>query len=96
MRAHMGGVRSNIAAPASGILERRAIRKATWRLIPFLILLYFVAFLDRINVGFAALTMNRDVGLTSQMFGLGAGVFFLGYFVFEVPSTVILHKVGAT
>jgi ACS family tartrate transporter-like MFS transporter len=58
-------------------------------------LLYLVAFLDRINIGFAALTMNKDVGLTSQMFGLGAGIFFAGYFVFEVPSTVILHKVGA-
>jgi len=86
---------SDIAAPASGLLEQRAIRKATWRIIPFLILLYFVAFLDRINVGFAALTMNKDVGLTSEMFGLGAGIFFLGYFLFEVPSTVILHKVGA-
>ena len=58
-------------------------------------LLYFVAFLDRINVGFAALTMNRDVGLTPQMFGLGSGIFFIGYFLFEVPSTVILHRVGA-
>jgi ACS family tartrate transporter-like MFS transporter len=71
------------------------IRKITWRIVPFLILLYFVAFLDRINIGFAALTMNRDVGLTSQMFGLGAGIFFFGYFIFEVPSTVILHRVGA-
>jgi ACS family tartrate transporter-like MFS transporter len=86
---------SDIAAPALSLLEQRAIRKITWRLIPFLMLLYFVAFLDRINVGFAALTMNKDVGLTSEMFGLGAGIFFLGYFVFEVPSTVILHKVGA-
>ncbi|HEX9199185.1 MAG TPA: MFS transporter [Acidobacteriaceae bacterium] len=86
---------SEIAAPASGVLEARAIRKITWRLIPFLMLLYFVAFLDRINVGFAALTMNRDIGLTSQMFGLGSGIFFVGYFLFEVPSTVILHKVGA-
>ena len=50
---------------------------------------------ERINVGFAALTMNKDIGLTSQMFGFGAGIFFLGYFVFEVPSTMILHKVGA-
>ena len=83
------------ATTASNFLEERAIRKITWRLIPFLMLLYFVAFLDRINVGFAALTMNRDIGLTSQMFGLGSGIFFLGYFVFEVPSTVILHKVGA-
>jgi ACS family tartrate transporter-like MFS transporter len=86
---------SDIATHASNLLEQRAIRKITWRLIPFLMLLYFIAFLDRINVGFAALTMNKDVGLTSQMFGLGAGIFFLGYFVFEVPSTVILHKVGA-
>jgi ACS family tartrate transporter-like MFS transporter len=86
---------SDIATPAAGLLEERAIRKITWRLIPFLMLLYFVAFLDRINVGFAALTMNKDVGLTSQMFGLGSGIFFLGYFVFEVPSTIILHKVGA-
>jgi ACS family tartrate transporter-like MFS transporter len=86
---------SDIATPALNLLEERAIRKITWRLIPFLVLLYFVAFLDRINVGFAALTMNKDVGLTSQMFGLGAGIFFLGYFVFEVPSTIILHHVGA-
>jgi ACS family tartrate transporter-like MFS transporter len=86
---------SDIATPASSLLEERAIRKITRRLIPFLMLLYFVAFLDRINVGFAALTMNKDIGLTSQMFGLGSGIFFLGYFVFEVPSTIILHKVGA-
>lgn len=86
---------SDTATPASSLLEQRAIRKITWRLIPFLMLLYFVAFLDRINAGFAALTMNKDVGLTSQMFGFGAGIFFLGYFIFEVPSTVILHKVGA-
>jgi ACS family tartrate transporter-like MFS transporter len=83
------------ATRASGSLEARAIRKITWRLIPFLMLLYFVAFLDRINVGFAALTMNKEIGLTAQMFGLGSGIFFLGYFAFEVPSTVILHKVGA-
>ncbi len=86
---------SDTATPAPSLLEQQAVRKITWRLIPFLMLLYFVAFLDRINVGFAALTMNKDVGLTSQMFGLGAGIFFLGYFAFEVPSTVILHKVGA-
>ena len=86
---------SDTATPAFSLLEQRVIRKITWRLIPFLMLLYFVAFLDRINIGFAALTMNKDVGLTPQMFGLGAGIFFLGYFVFEVPSTVILHKVGA-
>lgn len=81
--------------PAPLFSEQRLIRKITWRLVPFLMLLYLVAFLDRINVGFAALTMNRDLGLTSRMFGLGAGIFFVGYFVFEVPSTIILHKVGA-
>jgi ACS family tartrate transporter-like MFS transporter len=86
---------SDIATPASSLLEERVIRKIAWRLIPFLMLLYLIAFLDRINVGFAALTMNKDLGLTSQMFGLGSGIFFLGYFAFEVPSTVILHKVGA-
>ncbi len=86
---------SDIRKPVESPLEKQTIRKITWRLIPFLMLLYFVAFLDRINVGFAALTMNKDVGLTPQMFGLGSGIFFLGYFVFEVPSTIILHKVGA-
>ena len=86
---------NNIAAHVHFHLEENAIRKITWRLIPFLILLYFVAFLDRINIGFAALTMNKDIGLTPQMFGLGSGIFFLGYFAFEVPSTIILHKVGA-
>lgn len=82
-------------SPDGILLERRAIRKITWRLIPFLMLLYFVAFLDRINVGFAALAMNRDIGLTPAVFGFGSGVFFLGYVAFEVPSTIILHKVGA-
>jgi ACS family tartrate transporter-like MFS transporter len=79
----------------SAKLEKQVIRRITWRIVPFLALLYLVAFLDRINVGFAALTMNRDIGLTSQMFGFGAGVFFFGYFLFEVPSTIILHHVGA-
>ena len=79
----------------STTLEKQVIRRITWRIVPFLTLLYLVAFLDRINVGFAALTMNRDLGLTSQMFGFGAGVFFFGYFLFEVPSTIILHHVGA-
>ena len=78
----------------SGEFEARVIRTVTWRLLPFLVLLYFVAFLDRINVGFAALTMNKDLAFTSQVFGFGAGIFFLGYFAFEVPSTIILHQRG--
>ena len=62
--------------------------KAAWRLIPFLGLLYVVNFLDRVNVGFAALTMNKDIGLGEEAYGWGAGIFFIGYFIFEVPSNV--------
>ncbi|MEJ0044622.1 MAG: hypothetical protein WDM81_21440 [Rhizomicrobium sp.] len=69
--------------------------KATWRLMPFMGLLYVVAYLDRVNVGTAALTMNKDIGLTPEIYGFGAGIFFIGYFLFEVPSNVILEKVGA-
>src|ERR1700747_2437901 len=76
-------------------IEKRVIGKVMRRLIPFLILCYFVAFLDRVNVGFAALTMNKELGLTAEMFGFGVGVFFFGYFIFEVPSNLILEKVGA-
>ena len=76
-------------------LEARTVRKVTRRLIPFLIICYFVAYLDRVNVGFAALTMNKDLGLTSSMYGFGAGVFFLAYFLFEVPSNLLLNRFGA-
>ena len=69
--------------------------RIAWRLIPFMGLLYVTNFLDRVNVGFAALTMNRDLGLGAEAFGVGAGIFFLGYFFFEVPSNVILERVGA-
>jgi MFS transporter, ACS family, tartrate transporter len=70
-------------------------RTITRRLIPFLVLLYFVAYLDRINIGFAALTMNRDLHIDARLFGFAAGVFFLGYFLFEVPSNIMLLRVGA-
>jgi D-galactonate transporter len=73
----------------------RLIRKIRWRLVPFLFLLYVIAFLDRINIGFAALTMNSELGVTSQQFGLIAGIFFLGYSTFEIPSNLLLHKLGA-
>ena len=76
--------------------EDKVFAKVAWRIIPFMGLLYLIAFLDRVNVGFAALTMNEDIGLTPEMFGLGAGLFFfIGYFLFEVPSNVILLRVGA-
>jgi len=76
-------------------LELRTVRKISWRIVPFIMLLYFIAFIDRVNIGFAALTMNKDLGFSSAVFGLGAGIFFLGYFIFEVPSNLILNKVGA-
>jgi ACS family tartrate transporter-like MFS transporter len=76
-------------------LEQRTIRRISWRIVPFIMLLYFIAYIDRVNIGFASLTMNKDIGLTASMMGLGAGIFFWGYFFFEVPSNVILHKVGA-
>ena len=80
---------------ASGELATRTLRKIGWRILPFAMLLYFVSFIDRVNIGFAALTMNKDVGLSPAAFGLGAGIFFAGYFLFEVPSNLILHRVGA-
>ncbi len=76
-------------------LESRVLRKITLRIIPFVMLLYFIAFIDRVNIGFAALTMNKELGFSPAVFGFGAGIFFLGYFLFEVPSNIILHKVGA-
>jgi D-galactonate transporter len=76
-------------------LETRVIRKVSVRLIPFLIICYFVAYLDRVNVGFAAITMNKSLGLSATMFGLGSGIFFLAYFAFEVPSNLFLDRFGA-
>jgi len=76
-------------------LERTAIRKVYLRLLPFAVLSYFLCYLDRINVGFAALTMNKDLGLDAATYGLAAGAFFWGYFILEVPSNLILEKVGA-
>src|ERR1700758_3762674 len=76
-------------------LEQRTMARGSVRLVPFLILCYFVAYLDRVNVSFAALTMNKDLGLSASAFGLGAGIFFLTYFVFEVPSNLFLERFGA-
>ncbi len=79
----------------SNPIETATIRKLRIRLLPFLFALYVVAFIDRINLGFAALTMNRELAITSQQFGFAAGIFFWGYFLFEIPSNLILHKIGA-
>jgi ACS family tartrate transporter-like MFS transporter len=78
-----------------GLPEARAIRKVTLRLIPFLFVLYIAAWMDRVNVGFAALQMNDALKFSAAAFGFGSGVFFLGYCLFEVPSNFILHRVGA-
>src|SRR3981081_1342587 len=76
-------------------LETRTIAKVSKRLVPFLIVCYFVAYLDRVNVGFAALTMNQDLGLSQTAFGFGAGIFFIAYFIFEGPSNLLLERFGA-
>lgn len=76
-------------------MEDKVFAKAAWRLFPFLGLLYVACFLDRVNVGFAALTMNRDLGISDVAYGIGSGIFFIGYFFFEMPSNVILARVGA-
>ncbi len=76
-------------------LERETIRRVAWRLIPLLMLGYFCAYLDRSNVGMAASTMNNQLGFSGAIFGFGAGVFFVGYFLAEIPSNLILNKVGA-
>ena len=77
------------------VVEIRTIAKVSKRLVPFLIVCYFIAYLDRVNVSFAALTMNQDLGLSQTAFGFGAGIFFIAYFVFEVPSNLFLERFGA-
>lgn len=76
-------------------MERLVMRKVTWRLIPFMFVLYIIAYLDRINVSFAGLQMNEELGFTKAIYGLGAGIFFIGYFLFEVPSNLIMERTGA-
>jgi D-galactonate transporter len=75
-------------------LRDRTIRKLNMRIVLFCFICFIVNYLDRVNIGFAALHMNDDIGLTPYMFGLGAGIFFIGYLAFEIPSNMILHKVG--
>ena len=83
------------AALSQASVETRAYAKATWRLLPFLFVCYVAAYLDRVNVGFAKLQMLNDLAFSETVYGLGAGIFFIGYFLFEVPSNIIMHRVGA-
>src|SRR5271167_2167698 len=76
-------------------IERSTVAKVTWRLVPFLIACYFFAYLDRVNIGFAALTMNKDLNFSATVYSQGAGIFFWAYFLFEVPSNLLLEKFGA-
>ena len=76
-------------------VKRSALRKATWRLVPFLFLLYIVNILDRVNVSFASLQMRGDLHLHEEEYALGASIFYVGYLLFEVPSNLILARVGA-
>jgi D-galactonate transporter len=83
-----------LRAPVPAV-EEATYRKVTWRILPLLFLCYLFSYLDRVNVGFAKLQMVADLGFSETIYGLGAGVFFIGYFLFEVPSNVILQRVGA-
>src|SRR6266404_5711370 len=76
-------------------IDSGTIRKLRTRILPFIFLLFIVALLDRVNIGFAALTMNNELAITSQQYGLIFGIFFFGYFFFEIPSNLLLHKIGA-
>lgn len=80
---------------APSALETRTLRKIWIRILPLIFVLYVAAFIDRINIGFAALTMNRELGIDSRQFGLVAGIFFAGYVIFEIPSNLLLHRIGA-
>src|SRR5690349_23457906 len=87
---------SQPATAAKHDIERSRIRAISWRLIPFLIVAYFFSYLDRVNLGFAALTMNEDLKFSPLIFAWGAGIFFIGYFLFEVPSNLALERFGAS
>lgn len=76
-------------------IEKKTVRKTMVRILPFILLLYIIAYLDRVNLGYAALQMNAELALTAEVFGLLSGIFFIGYFFFEVPSNMIMNKVGA-
>lgn len=79
----------------AAIDEAKLMTKLRWRIVPYLMLLYLVAIMDRVNFGFAALEMNRSLGISASSFGMLAGIFFISYFFFEVPSNILMHKIGA-
>lgn len=90
-----GGFDAQSANPVTDAVATSALQKVRWRLIPFLFILYIVAYLDRVNVGFAAIDMNRDLGFSAAVYGLGSGLFFLTYTLLEIPSNLMLARLGA-
>ena len=82
-------------APSAVSAEQAIFSKIRLRLIPFMFLLYVVNYLDRVNIGFAALQMNQDLGFSPEAYGYGAGIFFWGYLLFEIPSNLLMDRVGA-
>jgi ACS family tartrate transporter-like MFS transporter len=93
--AKPGDIEATARPATPGDIEASTMRKVTWRLVPFLMLCYFIAYLDRVNVGFAGASMRADLGLSATAFGGAAGIFFLAYFFFEVPSNLALNAFGA-
>src|SRR3954463_16084390 len=88
----MDAIQASSHQPVDGAA---VMRRVGWRIVPFLVLCYFIAYVDRVNAGFAVLTMNRDLGLSAAGFGIGGGLFFVAYVLFEVPSNLAMEKVGA-
>ena len=86
----------SMAKSDGATVEAVVMRKVFWRLMPFLLAAYLIAYIDRVNVGFASLQMNKAVGIDPKTYGLGAGIFFIGYFLLEVPSNLGLEKFGAS
>ncbi|SBW16433.1 phthalate transporter [Brucella sp. 10RB9215] len=86
---------SNTAITSPEVMENMTYRKVAFRIIPLLMICYIIAYLDRVNVGFAKLQMSEELGFSEAIYGLGAGLFFIGYFFFEIPSNILLHKLGA-
>ena len=95
MNISIGAATAKILLPAEKDVETAALTKAAWRLLPLLMFAYLCSYLDRINVGFAKLEMAQDLSFSDSVYGFGAGIFFLGYFLFEVPSNLLLHRFGA-
>ena len=95
MNTSIGAASAKILLPAERDVDTTALTKAAWRLLPLLMFAYLCSYIDRINVGFAKLEMAQDLSFSDTVYGFGAGIFFLGYFLFEVPSNLLLHRFGA-